>query len=777
LFEHGRVVAVNGNEADVLVGYDARNNALELKGVPIASGYVPRVGDWVAIGYEAGNSGAPWVTGPSMPAEASEDPPGIGVFSVCSEEPAEAAASTVYFDEGRAVWRGFDGAQWVDFCDSVHPSAHNSLPDLQGGAAGQYYHLTAAEYAGSWAHLLVASDDDVIPVQGYRTTSHTNEYASALFAEHRTSGDMADGFAVGILFALEDATSGGQAVGRFAAVRAGADNTADFVWWPATAGLFNERMRLTAAGALSISAGLTATGASLTGLTNTRVVFAGAGGVLSGAAGLTWDGTYLVANSIKDSALTATRIIFAGAAGLLSDDANFVWSGGQLFATASGVAAYLIRSDAATNTFATELVLRHTTSADMVDGFGARMGFTIQDSAGVENVAGYMGAMRAGGDTTSDLYFQAYAAGAAVDVMRMMHTGDIAIANTKQILLDGVAGTGHTSIRESADNVITLKANNVDQWSVSTAALYPPTDNAQDLGTSALFPKDVYGYRHIAKAGSAALPSFTFGDDLNTGLYRIGNDVIGFSAGGTGRWGISTTALYPIADNAQAAGTSALGITALYLSDANTTNPSAEGEVRVNSASEALQHYIGGAIHYNGSGLYAGPTTTETATGSGVKAETAFTNKFTVPGALWAAGKVIRIRAYVYATVSGTSLNGTVVFKLYVGGTGGIYLINGGWAYSAAQNHNSLMQADVLVNTRGSSGTVTCLGLSWGWSAAGSIDSTVAIGNQTGMLRDSSTKTLNTTANQDIVVTYQVSGATPGSWTVALKELVVETIK
>jgi len=145
LYERGQVLVVNGNQADVRVGYDARNNPLDLKEVPIVSGYIPRVGDWVAIQYEAGHSGAPWVAGPSMAADESEDTPGIGVFSVSSEEPTDPPKSTVYFHEPASTWRGWNGAAWVDL-GGGGGGLHNSLPDLQGGAAGQYYHLTAAQW-------------------------------------------------------------------------------------------------------------------------------------------------------------------------------------------------------------------------------------------------------------------------------------------------------------------------------------------------------------------------------------------------------------------------------------------------------------------------------------------------------------------------------------------------------------------------------------------------------------------------------------------------------
>ena len=142
LFERGQVVAVNGNDADLRVGYDARGDALLLRQVPVCSGYAPAVGDWVAISYEGGHSGAPWVIGPSMAADAAADAAGVGVFSVSASAPADPQTSTVYFDTAQGTWRGWDGGVWREFGSSLH----NSLGGLQGGAAGAYYHFSQAEH-------------------------------------------------------------------------------------------------------------------------------------------------------------------------------------------------------------------------------------------------------------------------------------------------------------------------------------------------------------------------------------------------------------------------------------------------------------------------------------------------------------------------------------------------------------------------------------------------------------------------------------------------------
>jgi len=68
------------------------------------------------------------------------------------------------------------------------------------------------------------------------------------------------------------------------------------------------------------------------GGSNTQIQFNNSG-VLGGSSSLTWDGTYLTAGSIKNSALTSGRVTFAGASGLLSDSSNLTWNGSTLGVT------------------------------------------------------------------------------------------------------------------------------------------------------------------------------------------------------------------------------------------------------------------------------------------------------------------------------------------------------------------------------------------------------------------------------------------------------------
>ena len=61
-----------------------------------------------------------------------------------------------------------------------------------------------------------------------------------------------------------------------------------------------------------------------------QVQFLNASKILTGNAGLTWDGSFLTASSIKNSALTSGRVTYAGTAGLLQDDADLTFDGNNL---------------------------------------------------------------------------------------------------------------------------------------------------------------------------------------------------------------------------------------------------------------------------------------------------------------------------------------------------------------------------------------------------------------------------------------------------------------
>ena len=102
---------------------------------------------------------------------------------------------------------------------------------------------------------------------------------------------------------------------------------------------------------------------------------------------------------------------------------------------------------------------------------------------------------------------------------------------------------GHVAIGNSGilfgfddDFETTHTTNPATRIIIDSDALYPADDNVTDLGTSSkAFYKGVINYLH-ATDGSASYPSYVFGSDTDTGLYRYGADSLGMAVGGNNVW-------------------------------------------------------------------------------------------------------------------------------------------------------------------------------------------------------------------------------------------------
>lgn len=113
------------------------------------------------------------------------------------------------------------------------------------------------------------------PLNVTRTTALTNVPASAQAITFSTSGDAADGFGPSVSFRISDNAVTNSDIGGIAYVRAGADNTGDFVVRPNTTGTQAERFRVVSSGQVNVAVGV-ATPAG--GSTAARLIFGSTAG-------------------------------------------------------------------------------------------------------------------------------------------------------------------------------------------------------------------------------------------------------------------------------------------------------------------------------------------------------------------------------------------------------------------------------------------------------------------------------------------------------------------
>jgi len=491
LFERGQVLAVNGNQADVRVGYDAHNNPLDLKEVPIVSGYVPRVGDWVSIQYEAGHSGAPWISGPSMAADDSQDSPGIGVFSVSSAAPPDPQRSTIYFDESRSIWRGWDGSDWVDLSAKLH----NLLPDLQGGQASEYYHLEASAHAA--LHDLYDGDgmaSAYVKRLKFKAIDASATQRTCLFEK---DGDLF--WAINATYNEAtgqwnriDTTKYAYLIALYSKNNIPTEPIGGVVWWRCTPGS-NPIGDWAAVGGWELGYMMTEHRNFVMGGMNlemdgsgsppygrfTQVGSEDTGNVVTAMQRNSWyegSGSWARDSANKNSAI----IGFDANADLFvwwypdSSEGNAPWQTSAWqqrakFNLSGSIRGRLdlIRSSSETAIASVSFLAKHKTSADMADGFGAGYSFAIQDNAGVENIIAACYALRDGADNTGKLSWQIASAGVLAERMSLTAAGRLVLGSgtaTRRLnvydtvpvvaLFQGSGGVGAVDVRASSGNVL-----------------------------------------------------------------------------------------------------------------------------------------------------------------------------------------------------------------------------------------------------------------------------------------------------------------------------------
>lgn len=92
-----------------------------------------------------------------------------------------------------------------------------------------------------------------------------------------------------------------------------------------------------------------------------------------------------------------------------------------------------IRTTSDTNSIRGVGLMEHSTTSDMVDGFGSTFEFSIKDSSNISNTIGSFGAIRDGADNTGALIFRPFVSGVGTERMRITSTGNVGINTTSPL--------------------------------------------------------------------------------------------------------------------------------------------------------------------------------------------------------------------------------------------------------------------------------------------------------------------------------------------------------
>src|SRR5690606_37892960 len=90
------------------------------------------------------------------------------------------------------------------------------------------------------------------PLSVIRTTTATTGILGVIAVDLNSSNNIANTFGPSINFRVSDNTISNQTLGALGFVRAGADNTGDFVVTPSLSGTVTERLRVTSSGQVAI---------------------------------------------------------------------------------------------------------------------------------------------------------------------------------------------------------------------------------------------------------------------------------------------------------------------------------------------------------------------------------------------------------------------------------------------------------------------------------------------------------------------------------------------
>jgi hypothetical protein len=119
----------------------------------------------------------------------------------------------------------------------------------------------------------------------------------------------------------------------------------------------------------------------------------------------------------------------------------------QINASSANISSFE-RTSTITNLPISQLILRHTTSSDMADGFGGGLLFAIQDNANTSNLIAGIRAIRSGADNSGRLSFATYTTGTDSEKMTILPDGKVGIGTASPArLLSLVTSTNNDGIQ------------------------------------------------------------------------------------------------------------------------------------------------------------------------------------------------------------------------------------------------------------------------------------------------------------------------------------------
>lgn len=262
------------------------------------------------------------------------------------------------------------------------------------------------------------------------------------------------------------------------------------------------------------------------------------------------------------------------------------------------------------------------------------------------------------------------------------------------------ASTGHAHNGDVGEGAPILSVGPVQDFLATSSLLRPKTTAAYDLGSTTFRFKDLYLSGNVvatgglsgqfnADNGTVALPSITFASDLNTGLYRVGADVLGFSTAGTSRLTIGAGGLVNVVGNASVGGT--LTVTGVATADSFSGDLNA---TQLTSGTVNTNRIAGSYTGITGTGvLNAGSINT------GFGNIDVGTNTIT-GGALVSTGSVTATQNFVSSTTN-------VVLASPAAGGGGVFLRPNGPASSTGQTVLASTGNMVINGNLTTTGTIT----------------------------------------------------------------------